>query len=505
MKSKEHLPHETYAPVSLERLPSGVPGLDSIIGGGLVRGASYLAMGRPGAGKTTFGNQLCFTHVRRGERAVYVTLLAESHASMVRNLQTFSFFEPGFLNRELTYVGAYKTLRDDGLQGLLELVRQVIQDEKATLLVLDGIAPARAMAGSDVALREFLIELQSLGSMTNCTTLLLANLSGDEANGPALTMVDGLFELAFERSQRRTLRTFEVVKFRGSGHLLGRQELVLNSGGLCVYPRTEELLSSHSHPPEASTRRLSTGITVLDQLLGGGLLNGTASVILGFTGSGKTTLALHFLDAGAANGESSLYFGFYESPQRLLAAADQVGLRLRKYEKTGHFAQIWQGSHEHCLDALAGRLLHAVRTREVKRLVIDGLDGLRAAALEQDRIMRYLTALTNELRALDVTTLITDETTKARGPEIELKVEGTSALAENLILLEYLTLGTELRRMLSVVKQRTSAHNTELREFRLTPHGMSIAEDVGGAEEIMSADGAALEGRRNRRPRSGES
>jgi circadian clock protein KaiC len=119
--------------------------------------------------------------------------------------------------------------------------------------------------------------------------------------------------------------------------------------------------------------------------------------------------------------------------------------------------------------------------------------------------MRYLTALTNELRALDVTTLITDETTKARGPEIELKVEGTSALAENLILLEYVTLGTELRRMLSVVKQRTSAHNTELREFRLTPHGVSIAEDVESAEAIMSADGGGLESRRNRKPRAGES
>ncbi|HYO97116.1 MAG TPA: ATPase domain-containing protein, partial [Polyangiaceae bacterium] len=482
------------------RLPSGVPGLDSIIGGGLVRGASYLAMGRPGAGKTTFGNQLCFTHVRRGERAVYVTLLAESHASMVRNLRHFSFFDPAFLNRELTYVGAYKTLRDEGLQGLLGLVRQVIQDEKATLLVLDGLAPARDMAGSNVALREFLIELQSLGLMTNCTPLLLANMSAGEANGPVLTIMDSLFELAVEQLQGRTLRTFEVVKFRGSAHLLGRQELVLNSGGLCVYPRTEELLSSQTHPPEASTRRLSTGISTLDELLGGGILNGTTSVILGFTGSGKTTLAMHFLDAGAAIGESSLYFGFYESPPRLLAAADQVGLRLRQYEKAGHFAQIWQGSHEHCLDALAARLLETVRSRRVKRLVIDGLEGLRAAAVEPYRMMRYLTALTNELRALDVTTLITDETTKARGPEIELKVEGTSALAENLILLEYLTLGTELRRMLSVVKQRTSAHNTQLREFRLTPHGMSIAEDVDGAEEIMSTGGEALEGRRNRKP-----
>jgi len=495
---------EIHGPVLLERMATGVPGLDTVLGGGFVRGAIYLVMGRPGTGKTTFGNQICFTHVKRGGRAAYVTLLAESHASMVKNLQTLSFFDAAAMNRELVYIGAYKALRDDKLRGLLGLLRQVIEDERASLVVLDGIAPARALAGSDLALKEFIVELQVLGTMTNCTTVLLANMAAEDANGPEHTMVDGLFELGFERSKRRTLRTLEVLKFRGSKHLLGRQELSITADGLFVYPRLEDLLATHLRPPAASGRRMSTGLPGLDEMLGGGLLSGTTTVLLGFTGSGKTTLCMHFLDDGASRGENSLYFGFYEAPSRVLATADQLGLKLREYEAAGTFAQIWQGAHEFGLDELAERLLADIERRKVQRVVIDGIDALRQAAFEPDRMIRYLTALTNELRARNITTLITDETAKARGPEIELRIEGTSALAENLILLEYVSVGTELRRMLSVVKQRSSSYQPELREFTLNSRGIELSPDRSSAEAILrGAD--ELWSRTNRRSRAPES
>jgi circadian clock protein KaiC len=485
----------------IERLPTGVAGLDLTLGGGLIRGGIYLVMGRPGTGKTTLANQLCFAHVAAGGRAVYVTLLAESHASMMKNLQTMRFFDPEAINRSLVYVGAYRALRDEKLKGLLGMLRQVIRDERASLLVLDGVSPTRALAGSDLALKEFIVELQMLGSMTECTTLLFANMDADDANGPEHTMVDGLVELAFERTHRVTRRTLEVIKFRGSRHLLGKHELNITEGGVLVHPRTEDVVDVDARPPAPTGGRLSTGLERLDEMLGGGVVEGTTTVLLGFSGAGKTTLALHFLDAGGAAGESCFYFGFYESPARLLEQADAIGLGLRGHLAEGRFSALWQPPYRYGLDALAERLLGEVRRRRVKRLVIDGLDGYRQATIEPSRTIRYLAALSNELRSLGVTTLATDETSKPYGPEISMRVEGTSALVDGLILLEYITAGTKMRRLLSVAKQRGSAHATTMREFALTPHGFDLAPDDASAEALIALSGDSALGRRNRASR----
>jgi circadian clock protein KaiC len=493
-----------HAAQVIERAGTGVEGLDLVLGGGLITGGIYLVMGRPGTGKTTLANQLCFAHVAGGGRAVYVTLLAESHASMMKNLQTMRFFDPEAINRSLVYVGAYRALRDEKLKGLLGLLRQVIRDERATLLVLDGVSPTRALAGSDLALKEFIVELQMLGSMTDCTTLLFANMDADDANGPEHTMVDGLVEMAFERTHRVTRRTLEVIKFRGSRHLLGKHELSITEDGVVVHPRTEDVVDVDARPPAPTGGRVTTGLPRLDAMLGGGFISHTTTLVLGFTGSGKTTLSTHFLEAGAAAGESCFYFGFYESPARLLAQADAIGLDLSRHMEAGRLFALWQPPYRYGLDALAERLLGEVRKRKVRRLVIDGLDGYRQSTIEPSRTIRYLTALSNELRSLGVTTLATDETSKPYGPEIGMRIEGTSTLVDNLVLLEYLTVGTELRRLLSVVKQRGSPHATNMREFALTPAGLDLAPDAKSAEALLSEGGDAAIGRRNRKSRPPE-
>jgi circadian clock protein KaiC len=231
---------------------------------------------------------------------------------------------------------------------------------------------------------------------------------------------------------------------------------------------------------------MSTGIPQLDSMLDGGLFTGTTTVALGFSGSGKTTLALHFLDAGCSAGENGLYFGFYEPPAHVLTTAAQMGLGLREHAKTDRFGLLWQPSYEYGIDALLERLLADVRRRNIRRVVIDGFDGVRLAAADPERTIRVVSAVTNELRALDVTTVITDETLSPYGPEIATRVEAVSALFENLVLLEYMTVGAELRRLISILKQRSSGHAMSVREFKLTSRGMELAGDAASAEEILS-------------------
>jgi circadian clock protein KaiC len=285
--------------------------------------------------------------------------------------------------------------------------------------------------------------------------------------------------------------------------LLGRHELEISSEGVSVHPHLEDVLDGSEKPAPASDQRLATGIRELDTMLRGGVLRGTTSVALGFSGSGKTTLGMHFLSSGADIGEASLLFGFYESPDRILQSGERVGLRLREHASRGLFSHIWQPSYEFGLDRLGERLLAEVERIGAKRVVIDSLDGFRQAAIDPARTIRFMTALLGELRLREITTLLIDETLKPSGPEMEMRIEGISALVENLFLLEYMTVGPKMRRLISIVKQRASTHESTAREFFLTARGIEVAPDAASAAEVV-AQSDDFSGRHNERPRPPE-
>ncbi len=475
------------APVEAqERISTGVSGLDLLLGGGLVAGGVYLVMGRPGTGKTTLGNQACFRHIDAGRRAVYVTLLAETHARMLRNMTSMAFFKPEAIGSSVSYVGAYLVLRERKLSGLLALLRRVLADEKPSLLVLDGLTTAAALGEPEWALKEFVAELQVLSDMSRCTTIVLANMNAVNAAGAEHSMVDGMMELTLDRNSRRAVREIEVLKFRGGDHMLGRHDMEITHDGIVVRPRTELLLARRTEMGQPTLyRRMSTGIANLDEMLRGGLLASSATLLLGFAGSGKTLLAQHFLDAGAQKQEPGLYFGFYETPERLIEGAEHVGLPMRQHVESNMISIMWQPALRFGLDQLAERLLADIRERQVRRVVIDGIDGFRQGAAFPERTIRFVTALSNELRALDVTVMVTEETQKLFGPEVEVRIPGLSALVDNIVLLEYLDIGTELKRLLSVVKQRGSGHDGNVRELHITDRGIELESDASSARQIL--------------------
>lgn len=469
-----------------DRVSTGIAGLDTLLGGGLVAGGVYLVMGRPGTGKTTLGNQACFMHVQNGARAVYVTLLAETHTRMLRNLTSMAFFNAEAIGSQIAYVGAYLTLRERRLSGLLTLLRRVLSDEKPSLLVLDGLTTAGSLGESDSAMKEFVAELQVLSDMSRCTTIVLANMNANAAAGAEHSMVDGMIELTLDRNANRTVREIEVLKFRGGDHMLGRHDLEISQSGLIVRPRTELLLARRTQLSQATHyRRVKSGCENLDVMLNGGYLSSSSTMLLGFSGSGKTLLSLHFLDEGARHQEPSIYFGFYESPERLIETAEHIGLSLREAVASGIVEMMWQPALRYGLDALAERLLDSVQRRNVRRVVIDGIDGFRQGAAFPERTIRFVTALVNELRALDVTVLITEETQKIFGPEVEVRVQGLSALVDNIVLLEYMEVAGSLKRFISIVKQRGSGHEHTIRELLITARGIELAPDATSASEIL--------------------
>src|SRR3978361_804675 len=186
-----------------DRFSTGIAGLDTILGGGVFEGGIYIIQGAPGAGKTILGNQICFAQAAQDRHALYITLLAESHARMIGHMRRLAVFEEAAIPDRSSYVGPFKTLEDDGLRGLLEVVRREVRTRNASILVLDGLITVHEKARSDPELKQFIHELQAQAAFSNCTMFLLTSSLDPQTSPPEHTMVDGLIELPRTRHSRR--------------------------------------------------------------------------------------------------------------------------------------------------------------------------------------------------------------------------------------------------------------------------------------------------------------
>ena len=470
----------------LERVPSSVEGLDTILRGGFLRGGVYIIQGVPGAGKTILGNQIMHGHVAAGGRGLYVTLLAETHARMLLHLGRMRWFQADAIPSSLAYVSALRMLEQDGLRGLLAVIRREVQAQRASILVLDGFVAAEAAAATQTEFKKFIQELQVQAGITDCTIFLLTSAGGDVVS-PEHTMVDGVVELGDEPIGFRSERALTIHKFRGSGFLRGRHPFRITEDGLIVYPRFEALYARPSHLAEPLPKRIRFGIAQLDRMLGGGLPEGTTTAIVGPSGTGKTLLSLQFV-AGASASQPGLFFGFFETPPRLLEIAGSIGIDLAEKVRREHVEMIWQPPTEDIMDALGHRLVDAVRRRRVRRLAVDGLGGFIETAADPGRISRFFAALSNELRGLGVTALYTLETRDMLGSSLMMPINGVSSLIESLIFLRYAEYRAETHRVLSVMKVRSSSFDPALREFVVDGQGIHLADSFEGAKKILSGN-----------------
>jgi circadian clock protein KaiC len=464
-----------------DRLETGITGLDTILGGGVLEGGIYIIQGAPGAGKTILGNQICFAHAAQGRHSLYITLLAETHSRMIGHMRRLSFFDEAAIPERMSYFGAFKTLEDEGLRGLLEVVRREVRSRQASILVLDGLITLHDKVRSDLELKKFIHELQTQAAFSNCTMFLLTGSVDPNAYRPERTMVDGVIELRSLLHGRRAERELQVHKLRGSWFMGGR-----HSYGISAFPRIEALLETPSVWDPADGPVVSIGNPGIDKMLGGGVNRHSITVVLGPSGSGKTSAALQFLCGGPVD-EPVMLFGFNENPMALKIKADALKLPL---ESRGEAVSLlWRPQTEAILDEAATDLLAAIKQRGVRRLVIDGLDGFAMLTDEKKRMRSFLSALCNELRALGVTTLATVETGHAGlrpgQPLAGVDQSGLSAVAENIIALHLASLRSETYRLLGVLKARERRTDLRMRRFEIADGGIMLEQDHQGAEAIL--------------------
>src|SRR5882757_10430846 len=222
----------------LTRVPSGVKGLDDILGGGFFGGGLYIVEGAPGVGKTILGNQICFNHAAAGEKVLYVTLIAETVGRMLLNIRNLTFFNEDAVGDGIVYVSGFNALKSDGLTGLLHLLRREVASRKATTLIVDGFASASDNAHSGEELKLFVQQLQTQADAASCTVFLLTNPTEHQPSSEE-TMVDGIISLGTTTHEWRSARELSVRKFRGSSYLQGVHSYDITENGVTVYPRLE--------------------------------------------------------------------------------------------------------------------------------------------------------------------------------------------------------------------------------------------------------------------------
>lgn len=457
--------------------------MDLILNGGFVKGGVYLLLGPPGTGKTIFANQMCFHHAKKKSgNIVYVTLLAESHGRMMENLRPLDYFEDKDVSESIHYMGGYHVLEKDGLKGFLRLIAGIVKEKNASILMIDGMSTIGELEQSAITFRKFAHELNSYLSSSGCTAFLLSSMEG-HLSKPEHTMVDGIISFHYESDDSRVTRKIEVRKFRGSSHFYGKHFYTINDSGITIYPKIESIPQTHECPIKRKDR-LSFKIDGLDEMMKGGVYTNTITSLIGAAGTGKTSMALQFLAAGAEDGDNGIYFGLYEKPEELMDKAEELSLNFNKWVKKKNIEIIWHPQLELELDQLSSNLISAVKKNNAKRVVIDGIDGLKLSSSSPERFFRYLTALTLELKKLGTTILIIEEVSTF-GTYEGRQVAELSAINEVVIYLHQDTAGEEIFNGLSILKMRNSAFDKRTKKLVINENGLWVEDMVATPKLIL--------------------
>jgi circadian clock protein KaiC len=463
----------------VKRLPTGVPGLDLVLGGGLEPGSVTVLAGAPGTGKTILAQQICFANAVPVHRAVYYTTFSEPHSKLIRHLAPFSFFAPEALGPKVEYIHLGDLIRNDQPGQMEPLIAEVMRKtmgEQPVLVVIDSAKALRDFAG-ERELRLAFYDLTSRMAHTNAALLLLGEYTpGEMAAGMEFALADSIIQLAYEPREPVDRRWVRVIKMRGTHHLEGKHTFRITTSGAEVYPRIETLDAGQAADVAG---RIDSGIPGLDSLMGGGISSGEATIILGPSGAGKTLFGLRFVTEGLARGERCLYVTFQDTTDQLIKMAAGFGWELQVALASGQLIVHHVPLGELDLDMLTSRICGDLADAPVHRVVIDSLAELVSAARETERFLAYARSLSGVIRAAGASLVITSETTTL-GPTPEPAGGGFTFLFHNLIQLRYIELNSATGRALNIVKMRNSNHAKNLYQFEIGERGPEIGGKLEG-------------------------
>jgi circadian clock protein KaiC len=474
-----------------DRVSTGIPGLDEVLGGGLPRGHLYLIEGESGAGKTTVGLHFLLDGRGRGEKTLWITLsetareleqAARSHGwsldgvelcnlvvaqQVLRPEEKYSFFSPA----------------DVELDDITQAVVSTVERVKPARVVFDPFSDIRHLARDILRYRRQLLALREFFAEQGCTVLLMQEMTrGTPGDIQAEALVHGYLTMHQESpeygGQRRRLR---VHKMRGMAFRDGFHDFAIQTGGVQVYPR----LVAAEHLDELPEETVSSGLPPLDALLGGGVERGASLLIMGPAGVGKSTLATQYVVAAAERGERAALFIFDETVRAFRSRNAKLGVPVAGHVEAGRVRVRQVDSAEFSPGQFTHLVMRAVDEGGARVVVIDSLSGYLSAMPEERFLSTHVHELLTYLSHRNVVTVLTLAQHGVVGENVQSPVD-ISYLADTVLLLRYFESFGAVRRALSVIKKRSGDHEPFIREMRIGPVGLTIGEPLTDFQGVLT-------------------
>lgn len=470
-------------------MKTGVEGLDIVLDGGFLRGATVLVQGLPGAGKTTLGLQFIYHGATRCEEDGLIVSFEEFPSHMLRDARNFGWdFEPLIRSGKVRIIATspqtfYQQIRDPNSE-----LNQLLSEGRIRRVLIDSLSHFQRLTSDPVELREVLNSLLNRLRQFQTTALLTQEVRWSEREISleqyAVDAVVQLFFEPFNKVQRR--RFIEILKARGQAFQPGRHSMEITNEGIKVYP----IPLPRGRERELSMRRVATGVPGLDRMLGGGFFEGSATLVAGETGTGKSTLVRQFIARGILDGENGLYVSLREDPQRILQSAQTIGIDLTPALTEGKLT-----IHYVTGDIDAYKLFWGVKAmlenseregRSIKRAVIDSLSDLIATFPDPTYLPQYLQAFIELFTLHGVTSVFTLSITATNSAEHPPVDPDLARGLDCILMLRYVLLHDHIRKVMTVLKMRGSEHDTGIRTVRINQgEGMLVETGFEGKPSFI--------------------
>ncbi|HUP30292.1 MAG TPA: ATPase domain-containing protein [Usitatibacter sp.] len=474
---------------SLQRTPTGIPGLDNILFGGLPGPRLYLVDGTPGVGKTTLAIQFLLEGVKRGETCLYVTL-SETRDELESVADSHDWSLDGIQVIELSQVDSALTSKSQNtlfqpaeveLNNLSTLLVAEFDRIKPARMVLDSLSEMRLMAQNPLRYRRQVLAFKQHFSKQNCTVLMLDDRSATGQDSQVQSIVHGMISLQIVPLRFGINRRYlSVVKMRGSRFREGNHDYVIKPGGITVFPR----LVAADHGIAPKREKFSSGNVQLDTLVGGGLDSGTGTLLMGPAGSGKSTVASMFAARAASSGNKVLYFAFDETTGILINRAEEIGLGFKAHIANGMLEVHQVDPAEIGPGELAAEIVRAVSENGVRMVVLDSLNGYVNAMPQEEFLHLHLHELLSYLNQRGVVTIMVlaqHGLIGNTGAPVDV-----SYLADAVMLMRFFEARGAINKAVSIIKKRSGPHENTIRALTMSTKGIVIGEPLVDFEGVMT-------------------